>query len=487
MASPENPVRGVTSPPDNPPTRVSDPLPLDPLRPAFHPGPDQGCHPGPFDLPNYNFYIMQATSIHLRPCKISSSEIHNKREKKLDYVVEQFSHKNEWWSSVDSLWSRRTEIAALVKAKTGRKMQAKAVPFREGVVVIKEDTTMDELQELARRFKDAFGVEAVQIAIHRDEGHWVASEKFKGFDTAEFKPNHHAHIVFDWYNHETGKSIRTTKADAAKMQTICAEVLGMERGVVSEKKHVDAKRYKAQQVEKRLKESEEQLSRTEEALSTAHQMLKDTCECIEVAQSLGNSLIDRLTGKTSQKRKEGVITLAEAQKRAHDAEEQLKAEKERADNVIAEWGAWKKENQKELDNVGNLKKENQTLKEQNEFAKRELETFKDGMAKRMDNFMRLHEEGHTIGLSPEQCNRLWQMPRNQDLEIEQLYVDGEAVSNPAPKQDKWKVRLTFGDNLRIMLGTKWQLVSEWLSNMRKRLQKKAEELSVNTRKRGMGL
>ena len=58
------------------------------------------------------------------------------------------------------------------RKKTGRKMQAKAEPLREGVVVIKEDTTMEELQELGKRFQERFGVTPVQIAIHKDEGHW---------------------------------------------------------------------------------------------------------------------------------------------------------------------------------------------------------------------------------------------------------------------------------------------------------------------------
>ena len=142
---------------------------------------------------------------------------------------------NEWWSAVPSLGERRSQISALVKEKTGRKMQAKAEPLREGVVVIKEDTTMEELQELGKRFQERFGVTPVQIAIHKDEGHWQGEV---------WKPNLHAHIVFDWYDHSTGKSIKTTSLDAIEMQTICAEVLGMERGVSSERnisKHRDTK------------------------------------------------------------------------------------------------------------------------------------------------------------------------------------------------------------------------------------------------------
>ena len=33
-----------------------------------------------------------------------------------------------------------------------------------------------------------------------------------------WKPNLHAHIVFDWYDHSTGKSIKTTSLDAIEMQ-----------------------------------------------------------------------------------------------------------------------------------------------------------------------------------------------------------------------------------------------------------------------------
>ena len=83
-----------------------------------------------------------------------------------------------------------------------------------------------------------------------------------------WKPNLHAHIVFDWYDHSTGKSIKTTSLDAIEMQTICAEVLGMERGVSSEKKHLEASRYKAQARQKELealqKERDEVVAKREE-------------------------------------------------------------------------------------------------------------------------------------------------------------------------------------------------------------------------------
>lgn len=234
---------------------------------------------------------MAQTSIHLRPCK-QSSEIHNKREKDLDYVRTDLSQNNEWWSAVSSLGELRSEISAMVKEKTGRKMQAKAEPLREGVVVIQEGTTMEQLQELGRRFQERFGVTPVQIAIHRDEGHWKGEE---------WKPNLHAHIVFDWYNHTTGKSIKTSKLDAVEMQTITAEVLGMERGVSSEKKHLESARYKAQARQKEIEQLEQQAAGLSDAVKLATEK-KAEAEHLQ-------SQIDDLTGSLTlaQAKVEGAV------------------------------------------------------------------------------------------------------------------------------------------------------------------------------------
>ncbi|MEE1272121.1 MAG: hypothetical protein UHM19_04940, partial [Bacteroidales bacterium] len=41
---------------------------------------------------------------------------------------------------------------------------------------------------------------------------------------------YHAHIVFDWMNHETGKSYKLNDDDMAQMQTLLSEILSMEQG-----------------------------------------------------------------------------------------------------------------------------------------------------------------------------------------------------------------------------------------------------------------
>ena len=184
---------------------------------------------------------MAQTSIHFQAVK-GGREEHNKRTKKLDYVHHELSSQNDYWQS-DTQEARLAFVTQNAKAKTGRKMQAKATPIREAVVVIEDTTTMDDLKKLAKRFNDRFGIDVFQIAIHKDEGYKKSKDGIK--------LNLHAHLVADWTDHESGKSLKLNRNDMAEMQTICAEVLGMERGKSSEKQHLSAIQYKIAAEEQR--------------------------------------------------------------------------------------------------------------------------------------------------------------------------------------------------------------------------------------------
>ena len=184
---------------------------------------------------------MAQTSIHFQAVK-GGSEEHNKRTKKLDYVHHELSSQNDYWQS-DTQEARLAFVTQNAKAKTGRKMQAKATPIREAVVVIEDTTTMNDLKKLAKRFNDRFGIDVFQIAIHKDEGYKKSKDGIK--------LNLHAHLVADWTDHESGKSLKLNRNDMAEMQTICAEVLGMERGKSSEKQHLSAIQYKIAAEEQR--------------------------------------------------------------------------------------------------------------------------------------------------------------------------------------------------------------------------------------------
>lgn len=183
--------------------------------------------------------MAKKTCIHFDPVK-PGCEIHNWRMKELDYVIKELTPNNEHW--VDPRYAGKTlsdihkEIAERYQATVGQKMQTKAVPLREAVIVIKPDTTMADLQLLARQLEKEFGIKCIQIHIHRDEG-------FSKSDSDPSKLNLHAHFVADW-THDNGTSLRLGRQDTSRMQTIAAECLRMERGSSSNVKHLNAVQYK---------------------------------------------------------------------------------------------------------------------------------------------------------------------------------------------------------------------------------------------------
>lgn len=227
-----------------------------------------GKPPQPPWLAHQNFINMAQTSINIQPCKVTASERHNKREKALSYARPELSHLNEWYNTLDvHLVAYNEQMKKLVKEKTGRKMQEKSRALYEAVVVIREDTTMDDIKKLADAMAARWGFHFVQMAIHKDEGHWK---------DGTWKPNLHAHMVFDKIDHETGKTIKTTAKDTAEMQDMCARILGMERGQRgSKKEHLDALEYKVKIQEKRAALAEQAQKTAEEKQEAASERAKE--------------------------------------------------------------------------------------------------------------------------------------------------------------------------------------------------------------------
>lgn len=209
----------------------------------------------------------------MQACKEGSSETHNLREKQLSYVVPEMSHLNE---SVihEHIPEALARIEATYTEVTGQRMQPTATPLKEAVLVIREDTTMEQVEKFGELCRQELGITPIQFHIHRDEGHYDSATK-------EWKPNLHAHIVFDCTCREHrlverpakfskemkskngkppiklidnyGKIVRLSKADMSRMQDLASIATGMERGVASDKVHLDAQRYKAQVIAEEVK------------------------------------------------------------------------------------------------------------------------------------------------------------------------------------------------------------------------------------------
>lgn len=208
---------------------------------------------------------MAKASIHIEPIK-SSSETHNKRLKEFDYTRKDLSEKNEKWEE-RSISEVRREVEEKYLRNVGQKMQKKATPIREGVVLLKPEHTMADLFRLKEKLYQKLGIKTFQMYIHKDEGHWKGEEKLK-----QWVPNLHAHMIFDWTD-DKGKSLKLDRKQMSLIQDIVSETLEMERGqraTVTGRKHLNPLEYKAKvmldkiiEIEKKEKDLKKQLEDTQ--------------------------------------------------------------------------------------------------------------------------------------------------------------------------------------------------------------------------------
>lgn len=251
------------------------------------------------------------SSIHIKPCNIKSSEAHNRRtaeymrnigESRI-YIVSEFSADNEQWINPDfgspDLQMHYDNIKQMVKEKTGRAMQEKererkgkngkiikvagCSPIREGVLLIKADTTLADVKKFGEECQRRWGITPLQIFLHKDEGHWLSgqpdAEDKESFQVGEkwFKPNYHAHIVFDWMNHDTGKSQKLNDDDMMEMQTLASDILSMQRGQSKSetgKEHLERNDFIIEKQKAELQRIDETKRHKEQQISLAEQELR---------------------------------------------------------------------------------------------------------------------------------------------------------------------------------------------------------------------
>lgn len=265
---------------------------------------------------------MSKSSIHVLPVK-AGSEKHNQREKELSYVRSDLSRLNSSFV-VKSIAEAKAFAEKNCKEKTGRAMQAKATPIREGVLLIDKHHTADDLKKLAEKIEQRFDIKTIQGYCHKDEGHYDK-------ETKEWKPNYHAHMVFDWTDHATGKSIKMSRDDMAELQTIVANSLELERGVSSSKVHLNAIQYKSQQEQKDLEKIHNLSNGLFEAKAVIEkaQTIQKEIEPLKKTQQHLSSEVEAL-----QEKKKQYSDLAEREKqRAIEQRQQAEAEAQKIKEI----------------------------------------------------------------------------------------------------------------------------------------------------------
>ena len=155
----------------------------------------------------------------------------------LEYNLKGYAAKREKEKIIDEAKQTYTSTC---KAKN-KAFQAKNYEW-SAVVNIKPETTMQDLEKLAKHFSDKYKFQCYQIAIHRDEGHIN--------EQGEKVINHHAHLEFITLDKETGKQIFKmrdfTPQKMREIQSEVAEILQMERGQdkrISGAKRIEPRKY----------------------------------------------------------------------------------------------------------------------------------------------------------------------------------------------------------------------------------------------------
>ena len=460
------------------------------------------------------------SSIHIKPCNIASSEAHNRRTaeymrnigKSKIYIVPELTADNEQWINPDfgslELQTHYENIKRMVKEKTGRAMQEKererkgkngriikvagCSPIREGVLLIRPDTTLADVRRFGEECQKRWGITLLQIFLHKDEGHWLngqpEAEDKESFQIGSrwFKPNYHAHIVFDWMNHETGKSRKLNDEDMAIMQTLASDILLMERGqakAITGKEHLERNDFIIEKQKAELQRIEETKRHKEQQVSLAEQELKQVKAEIRT-DKLKSVATDAATAIAS-----GVGSLfgSGKLKDLEQSNENLRHEIAKRDKGIDELKAkmqqMQEQHDKQIRNIQGI--HNQEL----EAKDREISRLNAILEKAFNWFpllkemLRMEKLCYAIGFTKDMVNSLL-------MKKEAIRCNGKIYSEEHRrkfdiKNDIFKVEKNPTDNNKLVLTINRQPIGEWFREQWGKL-KQGLYNSVQTEKRGRG-
>ncbi len=457
------------------------------------------------------------SSIHIKPCNIASSEVHNRRtaeymrnigESRI-YVVPELSTNNEQWINPDfgtpELRTHYDNIKQMVKEKTGRAMQEKererkgkngkiikvagCSPIREGVLLIRPDTTLADVRKFGEECQRRWGITPLQIFLHKDEGHWLngqpEAEDRESFKVGDrwFKPNYHAHIVFDWMNHETGKSRKLNDEDMAAMQTLASNILLMERGqakAVTGKEHLERNDFIIKKQKAELQRIEETKRHKEQQVSLAEQELKQVKAEIRT-DKLKSAATDVATAITS-----GVGSLfgSGKLKDLEQSNENLRHEIAKRDKGIDELKAkmqqMQEQHSKQIRNLQGI--HNQEL----EAKDKEISRLNAILEKAFNWFpllkemLRMEKLCYAIGFTKDMINSL--LTKKEAIRCNGRIYSEEHKRKFDIKNDIFKVEKNPTDDNKLILTINRQPIGEWFKEQWEKLRQGLRQLAEEPRK-----
>ena len=436
------------------------------------------------------------SSIHIKPCNVASSEAHNRRTaeymrnigKSKVYVVSELSANNEQWINPDfgnpELQAHYEDIKRMVKEKTGRAMQEKererkgkngkiikvagCSPIREGVLLVRPDTTLADVHKFGEECQKRWGITPLQIFLHKDEGHWLNGqpdpEDRESFKVGErwFKPNYHAHIVFDWMNHDTGKSRKLNDDDMMQMQTLASDILLMERGqskAVTGKKHLERNDFIIEKQKAELQRIEAVKRHKEQQVNLAEQELRQVKSEIRT-DKLKSAATDAATVIAS-----GVGSLfgSGKMKKLEQSNEELRQEiakrDKRIDDLKAQMQRMQEQHGKQIRNLQGI--HNRELEAKDKEISR-LNTLHEKAFKwfpMLKEMLRMEKLCAAIGFTKEMIESL--LTKKEAIRCNGRIYSEEHRRKFDIKNDIFKVERNPTDNNKLVLTINKQPIGEW--------------------------
>ena len=463
------------------------------------------------------------SSIHIKPCNVASSEAHNRRTaeymrnigKSKVYVVSELSANNEQWINPDfgnpELQAHYEDIKRMVKEKTGRAMQEKererkgkngkiikvagCSPIREGVLLIRPDTTLADVHKFGEECQRRWGITPLQIFLHKDEGHWLngqpAPEDRESFKVGGrwFKPNYHAHIVFDWMNHDTGKSRKLNDDDMMQMQTLASDILLMERGqskAVTGKEHlerndfiIEKQKAELQRIEAVKRHKEQQVNLAEQELRQVKSEIRTdklksaaTDAATVIASGVGSLFGSGKMKKLEQSNDELRQEIAKRDKGIDDLKAQMQRMQEQHGRQIRSLqGIHKQE----------LEAKDKEISQLNTILEKAFKWFP--MLKEM---LRMEKLCAAIGFTKEMIESL--LTKKEAIRCNGRIYSEEHRRKFDIKNDVFKVEKNPTDDNKLMLTINRQPIGEWFKEQWEKLRQGLRQPAVEPRKsRGMKL
>ena len=462
------------------------------------------------------------SSIHIKPCNVASSEAHNRRTaeymrnigKSKIYIVPELTADNEQWINPDfgspELQAHYENIKRMVKEKTGRAMQEKerdrkgkngkiikvagCSPIREGVLLIRPDTTLADVRKFGEECQRRWGITPLQIFLHKDEGHWLngqpAPEDRESFQIGErwFKPNYHAHIVFDWMNHDTGKSRKLNDEDMTEMQNMASDILLMERGqskAVTGKEHLERNDFIIEKQKAELQRMDAAKRYKEEQINLAEQELRQVKSEIRT-DKLKSAATDAATVIAS-----GVGSLfgSGKMKKLEQSNEELRQEIAKRDKGIddlkVQMQRMQEQHGKQIRNLQGI--HNQELEAKDKEISR-LNTLLEKAFKwfpMLREMLRMEKLCAAIGFTKEMIESL--LTKKEAIRCNGRIYSEEYRRKFDIKNDVFKVERNPADDEKLVLTINKQPIGEWFKEQYDKLRQSLRQPIQPKRSQGMKL